>query len=113
MSLQGTWIIWNQWQGAPPYRFRAEFSADGRITVAGGFIGTWVQLGTSSQVSLAIANCQRTPSITSYNGNVVGYAMGGEMTGVGSRGTAVRGQWVAHHVLLLEAEEAELREPGE
>jgi hypothetical protein len=111
--MQGTWIIWNQWQGAPAYRFRADFSPDGRISVAGGFIGTWTKLGPSTQVSLAIANCQGTASITSYNGNVVGYMMGGEMTGAKSSGAPVRGQWVAHHVLLLDAEEAELKAPGE
>jgi len=113
MSLQGTWRIRHDWQGVKPYTVRADFSADGRITIAGGYIGTWTQLGSSSQVSLAIADCQGTPSITSYNGNVVGQAMGGEMTGTKSSGAPVPGTWSAYNVLLLDAEETDLRAPGE
>jgi hypothetical protein len=112
MSLEGTWIITNRWHEAPAYKFRADFSADGTITVPGGFFGTWTRLGTSSQVSLAIAKFNEPASITCYNGNVLGRLMGGEMTGARRDGKGIQGEWHATHVLLADVEESELREPG-
>ena len=111
MSMQGTWKIWHRWKNVH-YSFFAEFSEDGSITVEGGYTGTWTRLGTSSQISLAIYSCGGRPSITCYNGNILGLAMGGEMTGDGPSGVQ-RGEWVAHHMILMDAEESPLRAPGE
>lgn len=112
MSLTGTWIIWNQWSGQQAYKFPATFKADGTITVSGGYFGTWTVLGTSSQVSLAIANFSQG-SITSYNGNVLGPAMGGQMTGATQGGSAVQGIWSALQQDHATAAESELRAPGQ
>ncbi len=90
------------WKGKKPYKFPADFGANGTITVEGGFFGTWTVLGTSNQVSLAIANFQGQ-SITSYCGNVVGPAMGGQMTGASPNGPVFQGIWSAVQQLHAEA----------
>ena len=110
MSLAGKWIMTQHWNGAKPYKFPADFAKDGTITVKGGYFGMWVQLGTSSNVALAIANF-KGKSITAYTGNVVGHAMGGQMTGGTSRGTH-SGTWSAVQKAYAKAGQHELRDPG-
>ena len=104
MNLEGTWIMTQAWKGAPPYKFSATFESDGSLTVDGGFYGMWTVLGNSTQVSLAIADFQRG-SITAYNGNVLGAAMGGMMTGGRHGGATHQGTWSAIKQTHAEAPE--------
>lgn len=114
MSLEGTWIITNHWNGANPYHFSANFGKDGTIAVEGQkeFFGTWTVLGSSSQVALAIADF-KNPSITSYNGNVLGGAMGGEMTGGAPGQSTFAGVWSAQQQAHADAPHKRLSAPGQ
>jgi hypothetical protein len=112
MSLAGNWIMTQIWQGIPPYKFGATFGADGTITVEGGYFGTWTVLGSSNQVSLAIAQCPG-PSVTSYVGNVAGPAMGGQMTGGTPGGKIHNGMWSASQQAHIDAPTGALKAPGE
>lgn len=111
MSLQGTWVFTQQWQGQPAYHFNAELGGDGSIKVDGGYFGTWTQLGSSNQLALGIANFQQQ-SVTSYSGNVAGPAMGGEMTGGTPGGQIFKGVWSAQQTAHAEAEHRALDAPG-
>ena len=112
MSLAGTWIVTQHWRGSNPYKFAADFAKDGSITVKGGYFGMWVQLGTSSNVALAIANF-KGETITAYAGNVVGHAMGGEMTGGASSGKTHAGTWSAVKKVYAKADQRKLKDPGQ
>lgn len=111
MSLAGTWIITQKWKGVPPYKFPAKFGKDGTIRVKGGYFGTWTVLGASSQVALAIANFKQQ-TITSYNGNVVGPAMGGQMTGGSPGKPTSSGTWSAQRKTHAAAAKRDLASPG-
>lgn len=113
MSLQGDWTMTQAWSGQQPYSFPATFNPDGTISISGGFIGTWTVLGSTNQVSLAIANCGNPSSITSYVGNVLGHAMGGQATGFQSGGSATAGTWSAVQSAFANAPESELKAPGQ
>jgi len=106
-NLAGTWVFTQKWHGVVPYKFKAEFSEEGTITINDGeFFGTYARLGNSSQVALAIANFSNK-TITSYVGNVAGSAMGGETVGANynqpERG--VNGIWSAVQLPISNAEE--------
>lgn len=91
-SLDGDWVVTQQWAGVKPYKFPMSIK-NGVVTVEGGFNGVSDQLGSSSFVSLAIANYAQK-SITSYIGNIAGGAMGGQMTGT-QNSKVVQGIWSA------------------
>jgi hypothetical protein len=111
--MEGTWIITQVWDGIPAYKFSANFAANGTITVEGGkYFGVWDQLGSSNQIGLAIANFEQS-SITSYVGNIVGPAMGGQMTGSTKGGTPIKGVWSANRQQHTDAVKGVLRLPGE
>ncbi|MDC0711104.1 hypothetical protein POL68_21725 [Stigmatella sp. ncwal1] len=110
--MEGIWTITQTWQGIPAYKFSATFAANGTITVDGGYFGVWDRLGNSNQVSLAIANFGQS-SITAYVGNVVGPAMGGQMTGCTKGGTPLHGEWSAAQQQHADAVQGALRPPGE
>lgn len=93
MSLEGTWKITQQWGNNRPYTFTMEIDQDGLAKADGGFEGTAVQLTGSSQVSIGFANC-KTNVIATYNGNIVGTAMGGIMVGR-QENTPFNGSWSA------------------
>jgi len=110
--MEGTWIITQEWNGIRRYKFLATFAADGTITVGGGYFGVWDRLGSSTQISLAIANFAQS-SITAYVGNVVGHAMGGQMTGCTKGKTPVKGAWSAVRQPYADAVQSDLLLPGE
>ena len=96
-NFEGTWVVTQKWGQTPQYSFNMDVSANGRITIEGGFVGTIIQLGQSTQVSMAIGNSQGD-SISSYVGNVVGDAMGGEALGTSTKDSSsatVSGTWSA------------------
>ncbi len=104
MSLQGTWRVNQKWGNSPSYSFDMEIAADGSVSIDGGFVGTALQLGTLTQVSMGIANFKHHPSVTAYNGNIIGGCMGGEALGIGaSGGTVSQGEWVAVLTDILDA----------
>jgi hypothetical protein len=109
--MEGKWIITQQWNGVPAYKFEATFSADGTITVNGGYFGAWCQLGSSNQVSLAVANFG-DDSVSSYSGNIVGPAMGGLVVGRSKQGTISKGSWSAAQEAHSNAAPGMLTLPG-
>lgn len=111
MSLKGIWIVTQHWDKARPYKFPAKFGADGTIEVEGAYFGTWTVLGSSNQLALALANF-KGQTITSYSGNVAGFAMGGQMTG-GSPGRKIhKGVWSAQRRAHAKASKRPLDSPG-
>ncbi|HEV3050827.1 MAG TPA: hypothetical protein VGX50_10980 [Longimicrobium sp.] len=84
-SLIGTWTIYQQWGSGPTYGFPATFNPDGTVVVTegGGFSGKWQQSG--DQVSFTLAPGSG-PGSASYQGYLVGYAMGGQVTGSSASG---------------------------
>lgn len=94
MDFEGSWKITQKWHGIPSYSFEMKISKSGVITIPGGFTGTLLTLGSSNQMSMAIANFNGQ-SITSYVGNIIGTSMGGEALGLGSNGTVTQGDWSA------------------
>ncbi|MEM9548200.1 MAG: hypothetical protein AAGA77_19620 [Bacteroidota bacterium] len=103
-NLAGTWRFTQHWEGAPPYSFNAEFTAEGTISIqAGAFFGTYRVLGNSNQIALAIADFGKK-SITAYVGNVVGGAMGGQATGAQLGGKPSNGNWSAQRIEFAQAE---------
>lgn len=85
------------WDGIPSYKFHMEISEDGRVSIEGGFVGTALQLGTLTQVSIGIANYESNQSVSAYNGNIIADSMGGEMLGVPATGDGpvIKGIWTA------------------
>ena len=69
-------------------------SADGKVTIKGGFVGVISQLGSSNQMSMAIGNISAN-SISTYVGKIYGSVMGGDTLGVGKSGSSVKGVWYA------------------
>lgn len=113
MDISGKWVFSQRWEGVPTYRFTAEF-VDNRIEVeeGGGFYGTYQVLGSSSNIALAITS-DNGLSVSAYVGNVVGGAMGGQMTGVPKTGSSTSGEWSAQRQEDHEAEMKTLSAPGE
>ena len=44
-NFEGTWVVTQKWGQTPQYSFNMDVSANGRITIEGGFVGTIIQLG--------------------------------------------------------------------
>ncbi|MFT4928491.1 MAG: hypothetical protein ACI8WB_004610 [Phenylobacterium sp.] len=105
MSLQGSWTMTQTWDGIPSYQFAMEIAENGCVSIDGGFVGTALQLGPLTQVSLGIANFNSNKSVSAYNGNIVGDAMGGEVLGVGAEGdcAVIKGVWVAYRTFVEDA----------
>lgn len=109
--MEGKWIITQVWNGVPAYKFEATFSADGSITIDGGYFGAWCQLGSSNQVSLAVANFGDN-SVTTYSGNIAGPAMGGMAVGRSKQGTISKGSWSAVQEAHANVAHGKLTLPG-
>jgi hypothetical protein len=106
LNLSGTWNITQQWGNNPAYSFKAVFSPNGTLSIEKGkYFGTYAVLGSSNQISLAIADF-KGQTITTYIGNVVGDVMGGIAEGAhngSTKGTA--GTWSAFNEKFINAEE--------
>ena len=112
MDLSGIWVFTQQWNQVRPYRFTAEFH-DGIIKVGGRYYGTWKVLGNSNYLAISLT-ANDGSSTVAYIGNVVGSAMGGQMTGVVKNTSKVfEGSWSALRKSHYEAEMKELAAPGE
>ena len=80
----------------------ADFSLDGKVSINDNqFFGTYAVFGSSSYISIAIADFQGE-SITSYIENVVGLNMGGKTVGTSVTGNSHYGVWSATLLLLDE-----------
>ena len=84
-SIIGDWTIYQAWGSGPTYSFPATFNPDGTVVVSAGpgFNGTWQQSGDKVSFTL-------TPNAgggsASYQGYLVGFAMGGQVTGTTASG---------------------------
>lgn len=112
-NLVGIWRITQKWAGSPAYHFEADFLPNGTIRIPGTkFFGVYKELGSSNQVSLAIAQFTKPNSISTYVGNVAGNAMGGEARGAVPGGEEHDGEWTAVRLDTLSAPKQDHKLPG-
>ncbi|MDF1791623.1 MAG: hypothetical protein P1U88_06930 [Thalassobaculaceae bacterium] len=93
--VPGDWCVWQKWTGDPGYTFNMTIAADGSISISGGQFKGVVQGFPNSYLSMAITDSSGG-STAAYLGNVVGGAMGGEVSALAAGGKVVHGIWTAY-----------------